>query len=534
MIQRPQLEILTLKLQAGPVKLELKRPVMLDAGHVYLVQGRSGAGKSSLARVLLGLASSVEPPLGVDGHVTLRDQKDASKTVSVLEGDEYGDEARAHFAYMPQLGSLGFIDQLTVRENATLFTTLDKADATPALEALAAKLRMWPLPSSMARASGGEQMRLSAVRALLPRSRSVPRPSVLIADEPTAGLDPVAAKELCHSLLEVARDGRTVVIIITHEPERFLEGGLPEMSAAGGAVRIHECAFAGDRGGLAWRSEATALVRTEAPVEMGFVGRMLHKGRRFLDAVGGLVLSPAAFGMGLANMRGRTLRPALRLFLGTALNPGTWVFAVGACVMISVTVGIFIFHLMPRRELVEPLLLPDTLMGFGIMLQLVLIPMFAAIFAVAKNGAAQAAQLASSVRSGLLDTLTLGRMPVESYALAPTVLSQITSLFISTAIASVVAVAAGALVFMTGSSKMSLSEVVQLMYAGADTYPGWGWWLFAKTLVSGFVGGAIAALFGLRPVRTERDVAGAVHSTLLWGMFAVCLIQCAFVIAQFR
>lgn len=533
MIQSPQLELLTLKLQAGPIRLELRRPVMLDAGNVYIVQGRSGAGKSSLARVLLGLANAVEPPIGVDGHVTLRDRANAAHVVPVLEGAQYSDEARPLFAYMPQLGSLGFIDQLTVRENARLFSSLDTGDATPALEAIAAKLRLWPLPSSIGRASGGEQMRLSAVRALLPRSREVPRPAVLVADEPTAGLDPVAARELCHSLLEVARDGRTVVIIITHEPERFVEGPLPEMNAAGGAIRIFECAFAGERGGLHCKGEVSALVRTEAPAERSLVSRAGAWGVRALDTIGGLALSPLALAWGLAGMNGRTLRPASRLFLASALNPGTWVFAVGACVMIAVTVGIFIFHLMPRRELVEPLLLPDTLMGFGIMLQLVLIPMFAAIFAVAKNGAAQAAQLSSSVRSGLLDTLALARMRVEGYALVPVVLSQIVSLSIATAIASVVAVTAGALVFMTGTSKMSLSEVVQLMYTGADTYSGWFGWLVAKTLVSGFVGGAIAALFGLRPVRSERDVARAVHSTLLWGMFAVCLIQCAFVIWQF-
>lgn len=229
----------------------------------------------------------------------------------------------------------------------------------------------------------------------------------------------------------------------------------------------------------------------------------------------------------------RIIPAAVRFSAATALNPGTWLFAISACVLIAVTVGVFLFHLLPRRDLVEPLLLPDVLMGFGILLQLMLLPMFAAIFATAKNGAAQTAQLSSSVRSGLLDTLALARISGESYALVPAVVGQVLSLAIATVFASAFGMFAGALVFMTGSSTMSLTEALDVMFAGATRYDNWLAWLIAKTVCSGAAGGTVAALFGLMPTRSEADVGRAVHRTLLWGMFSVFAVQCGFVIAQF-
>jgi len=530
---RPTLLVKELAVEAGPLRLESHGPISLRGGRVYLMLGESGSGKSSLARALMGLTDAVEPPLKWSGSALIEESDAPAKHLSVFEASHYNADARPLIAYMPQAGSLGLIDRLSPTDNARLFSHLSGADAQPRIEALAARLRVWPLPKSVARASGGEQMRLSAVRALLDRGRASEQPLVLVADEPTVGLDSSAAKQLCAALIELARERRMVVIVVTHEPKHIIGDSVLPPAPDGSRVHIVECEFV-QNGQL----EPTGIAghfrgRTADKVET--LGERLKNGATSgIEALGALVLSPIAFLWGLVVIARRTLPATAAFAARTAFNPGTWLFAVAACVLISVTVGIFLFHLLPRRELVEPLLLPDVLMGFGILLQLMLLPMFSAVFATAKSGAAQAAQLSSSVRSGLLDSLSLARIETESFALVPAVVGQVVSLLICTALASVLGMLAGALVFMTGSATMSLPEALETMWAGASRYDSWFGWLVAKTLVSGFAGGAIAAYFGVQPIRDESDVARAVHRTLLWGMFTVFAIQCAFVIAQFQ
>ncbi len=529
---RPTLAVSELTVEVGSLRIQSSGPVKLRGGRVYLMLGESGSGKSSIARALMGLTDAVEPPMEWSGEAAIEETDAPAKNLTVFAGSQYNSDARSLIAYMPQAGSLGLIDRLSPTDNARLFSHLSGRDAQPRIEALAARLRVWPLPKSTARASGGEQMRLSAVRAMLDRGRVSEQPLVLVADEPTVGLDSEAARQLTGAMLELAHERRMVVIIVTHEPKHIV--GDSELPPAPDGSRVHlvECEFSKGQlapTGVVGHFRSTKIEATKS------LGERAKAGAKFaLESLGAIVLSPVAFVWGSAVIARRTLPATAAFALRTAFNPGTWLFAVAACVLISVTVGIFLFHLLPRRELVEPLLLPDVLMGFGILLQLMLLPMFAAVFATAKSGAAQTAQLSSSVRSGLLDSLALARIETESFALVPAVIGQVVSLLICTALASVLGMLAGALVFMTGSATMSLPEALETMWTGASRYDSWFGWLMAKTLVSGFSGGAIAAYFGVQPTRDESDVARAVHRTLLWGMFTVFAIQCLFVILQFQ
>ena len=62
---------------------------------------------------------------------------------------------------------------------------------------------------------------------------------------------------------------------------------------------------------------------------------------------------------------------------------------------------------------------------------------------------------------------------------------------------------------------------------------GWQQYLVIKVLLSGFLGGAVAAMFGLAPATSEDDVARAVHRTLLWSVLCVIGCQCTLIIAEF-
>jgi putative ABC transport system ATP-binding protein len=82
----------------------------------------------------------------------------------------------------------------------------------------------------------GERQRVSFVRAL------ARRPTILLADEPTAALDPVLAEELFSLMIEVAAEQRIATLVVTHEwdlVERFNLRSLNGVPTGAGKVVFH-------------------------------------------------------------------------------------------------------------------------------------------------------------------------------------------------------------------------------------------------------------------------------------------------------
>ena len=157
-------------------------------------------------------------------------------------GDEFYDpKSRRHIAFLPQSERLGFIDALSVTGNLTLFSGLEPKRASAEIERWSEQLRIGDLPVKLASASGGERIRLSAIRGLLPRDRSGAVPAVVIADEPTAGLDQTAAAAMAGLLNDLARGGESVVIVITHEPDEFIGSQQAHDLLDSDAAQIIEC-----------------------------------------------------------------------------------------------------------------------------------------------------------------------------------------------------------------------------------------------------------------------------------------------------
>ncbi|MEV6690047.1 thiol reductant ABC exporter subunit CydC [Micromonospora sp. NPDC051196] len=170
----------------------------LPAGRRVAVVGPSGAGKSTLAAVLTG---AVRPD---DGRVTL-DGRD----LGTYPPDELP-------AVVGGLFAEAYVFHATVRENLLLGRPgADEQALTAATEAagLADWVRAQPdgwdtvVGEEGAQLSGGQRQRLALARALLAA------PAVLVLDEPTEGLDPVAADEVLASALAAVPAGRSVLLI---------------------------------------------------------------------------------------------------------------------------------------------------------------------------------------------------------------------------------------------------------------------------------------------------------------------------------
>lgn len=534
-----RLEITALEMELGDRRLKLGSPCTLHVGNLYLVWGPSGSGKSSFVRALLGFGELTHPRIPCRGDVCLFDA--LGRSCRLWTQEVYHPESRDNIAFLPQAEKLGFIDGLSAFDNLRLFSHLPRAVAREKAAELAQRFHLDGVPENLARASGGERIRLSAVRGLMPRHGGAGAPALVVADEPTAGLDLQAARALADELIDLAASGESVVIVITHDPQLFVSS-LPQISGADGhqdrssapesvpkAVRLLECTLGEQRG--AESREIGMLQLIEMPSDKAFLKSARTRGVEFLQVLGGITLAPLAFVWGLLGLR----RPRVfaRQVAVDALGPGTQLFTLTGCLLVAGTVAYFIFEQTPRPELVEPLLLPEILAATGHTLVRVVLPLGACTLVATKLGAAQAARLASAVRSGLLESLALARWRLESYVLVPTVVAQILCMALATLLALWGGLLMAAVVYTAGHQHASLPLALDLMRAGLQKSPSWPGYLAAKVVASGFLAGTVAALFGHSPGTAEDDVANAVHRTLLWGVLCVIVCQCGIIIAEF-
>jgi ABC-2 type transport system ATP-binding protein len=150
------------------------------------VVGPDGAGKSTLLRALVGLLEVEAAEALVLGHD--------------LRGDVT--ELKAHIGYVPQVFSLH--RDLTIAENLRFTARLHRlptADAEARIAALLERTALTPFADRFAAAlSGGMKQKLAVANALLPR------PALLVLDEPTAGVDVVARAEIWSLFEEAAGD----------------------------------------------------------------------------------------------------------------------------------------------------------------------------------------------------------------------------------------------------------------------------------------------------------------------------------------
>jgi ABC-type lipoprotein export system ATPase subunit len=172
----------------------------VSSGDSVAVVGPSGSGKSTL----LNLIGTLDRP--TSGTIVFKDHDLGS-----LSEPERARLRNREIGFVFQLHHL--LPQCTALENVLIPTMVNTESSDPLERAMALldrvglSERAHQVPG---RLSGGERQRTAVVRAL------INRPSLLLADEPTGSLNQEGAEDLARLLLELNREERMTLIVVTH------------------------------------------------------------------------------------------------------------------------------------------------------------------------------------------------------------------------------------------------------------------------------------------------------------------------------
>lgn len=186
--------------------------LQIEDNEFVVFVGPSGCGKSTVLRMIAGLEKATAGNIYIDGKTL--DKKMATNGDIAMVFQNY-----ALYPHMSVYDNIAYSMKIKRTPKKEIKKNVNRVAKTLGLEAV--------LDRKPGQLSGGQKQRVAIVRAL------IMHPEVLLLDEITAALDPEMVREVLDVVLDLAKEGRTMVIV-THEMQFakavadriiFLEGG---------------------------------------------------------------------------------------------------------------------------------------------------------------------------------------------------------------------------------------------------------------------------------------------------------------------
>ena len=184
----------------GRVDILSNITLRVPQGQTIAVLGPSGAGKTSLLMVMSGLEQLTSGTADLAGHNITNMDEDS---LAGLRRDNVGIIFQA-FRLIPSMTAVQNVCvplELAGHKDA-------EARAAEALRSVGLGHRLTHLPDQL---SGGEQQRVAIARAI------APRPTILLADEPTGNLDSATGQRVIDQLFAAAKQVSASLVLITHD-----------------------------------------------------------------------------------------------------------------------------------------------------------------------------------------------------------------------------------------------------------------------------------------------------------------------------
>ena len=211
--------------QAHSVRLPA---LQVKAGEILAITGESGCGKSTLLEAIGLLLQPVElrqftlGPSRLEPHAA---PLDIARLLASNDQPGLSEVRSRHLGFILQSG--GLLPFLSVRDNISLPRRLLGMPAASeqvdrAVDALRLTGLLGKLPQAL---SIGERQRVACVRAI------AHEPQLLLADEPTASLDPHSARRLFELLLSLVNELGLSALVVSHDWALVRDFGLPRLGA---------------------------------------------------------------------------------------------------------------------------------------------------------------------------------------------------------------------------------------------------------------------------------------------------------------
>jgi ABC-2 type transport system ATP-binding protein len=187
----PRVELFTVDRAFGERLVVSNVSLTVNEGEIFGIVGPSGCGKTTVVRMIVGLLSPSSGEVLVNG----------------VNPEKFKPKDKARLGYMPQTFSL--YPSLTTLENARFMSSLYGIGwlaRGKRIREVLEFLELWDARNRLAsNLSGGMQRRLSLTCAILHR------PSLIVVDEPTAGLDPALRARIWDYMHELRARGSTII-----------------------------------------------------------------------------------------------------------------------------------------------------------------------------------------------------------------------------------------------------------------------------------------------------------------------------------
>lgn len=165
--------------------------IMVDASEIVTICGTNGAGKSTITKAIMGLTPRCKGSITIGGHDLMQRRTDERIGLGI--------------GYVPQVSNV--FPSLTVLENLQIVPGVGKQR-----ERITQMFDMFPLlvgrrNMKAGGLSGGERQQLALARAMMSR------PHLIILDEPTAALSPIATSQVFELIRQLPQTGAAVLIV---------------------------------------------------------------------------------------------------------------------------------------------------------------------------------------------------------------------------------------------------------------------------------------------------------------------------------